>query len=130
RWPHEHADRGCPDRLRGHGEVARQARVPQAPRLQSRPSGRAVRARDRARAAEGDEHVTAAAAHRDRPPPARRLERQLLARVEELLRDARAELGVELPAPAAAGPGGPLARAGRLLEHVTWAALRQLERFD
>jgi DNA-binding CsgD family transcriptional regulator/GAF domain-containing protein len=73
--------------------------------------------------------VTAAAAHRDRfTPPARRFERQLLARVEELLHDARAELGVELPAPA--GPGGPLARAGRLLEHVTWAALRQLERFD
>lgn len=73
--------------------------------------------------------MTTAAAHRDRStPPARRVERQLLARVEELLRDARAELGVEIPAPA--GPGGPLARAGRLLEHVTWSALRELERFD
>jgi DNA-binding CsgD family transcriptional regulator/GAF domain-containing protein len=48
--------------------------------------------------------------------------------VEELLRDAGPEIGVETPAPG--GEQEPLARAGSLLERLTWGALRQLEQLD
>jgi DNA-binding CsgD family transcriptional regulator/GAF domain-containing protein len=73
--------------------------------------------------------VTATAARGDRSSrPGRRRERQLLARVEELLGDAGPELGVELAARDSLH--GPLARAGRLLERVAWGALRELEQLD
>ena len=55
----------------------------------------------------------------------RRLERQLLAKVDEMLHEAREQLGVELPAPG--GAQGPLWHAGSILSRVTWSALSQLE---